>query len=81
VPLILLYVAAILLICRQVWGITQDRTLGDLAFWAGVIFAYNVGALAITFNYPLFISQGGMEFWLLNTALVIAVLRSRQIAQ
>jgi hypothetical protein len=77
VPLILLYVAAILLICRQVWGITQDRTLGDLAFWAGVIFAYNVGAIAVTFNYPLFIGQGGMEFWLLNATLVVAALRAK----
>jgi hypothetical protein len=77
VPLILLYVAAIFLICRQVWRFTQDRKIGDLAFWAGLIFAYNIGAIAVTFNYPLFIGQGGMEFWLLNATLVVAALRAK----
>jgi hypothetical protein len=37
-----------------------------------LIFAYNIGAIAITFNYPLFIGQGGMEFWLLNSSLFVA---------
>jgi hypothetical protein len=77
VPLILLYVAAIFLICRQVWQFAQDPKIGDLAFWAGVIFAYNIGAIAVTFNYPLFIGQGGMEFWLLNATLVVAALRAK----
>ena len=37
--------------------------------WATLILAYDVGAVANTFSYPLFIGQGGMEFWLLNAAL------------
>jgi hypothetical protein len=37
-----------------------------------LIFAYNIGAIAITFNYALFIGQGGMEFWLLNSSLFVA---------
>ena len=37
--------------------------------------AYDVGAVALTFNYPLFIGQGGMEFWLLNAALFTAAVR------
>jgi hypothetical protein len=72
VPLILAYVAAIVQTCRAAWTIAITRQLGDFALWGGLIFAYNIGALAITFNYPLFIGQGGMEFWLLNTALFVA---------
>ena len=30
------------------------------------------GALALTFSYPFFMSQPGMEFWLLNAALFSA---------
>lgn len=73
VPLILAYVAAIAIACHSAWKIAVDRKLGDFALWGGLIFAYNIGALAVTFNYPLFISQSGMEFWLLNAALFTAV--------
>jgi hypothetical protein len=34
--------------------------------------SYNVGALAICFNYPLFEGTGGIEFWLLNMAVLCA---------
>jgi hypothetical protein len=35
----------------------------------------------ITFNYPVFISQMGMEFWLLNAALFVAANRSSKLEQ
>lgn len=76
VPLILAYCLALYLACRTAWAIATQRHLGDFSLWGGLILAYNVGALAITFNYPLFISQGGMEFWLLNAVLFAA---ARQI--
>lgn len=72
IPLILAYVFAIYLACQTAWNITTNRKLGDFALWGGLIFAYNMGAIALTFNYPVFMSQGGMEFWLLNTALFVA---------
>lgn len=72
VPLILAYVAALAQACRAAWIIAIRHKLDDFALWGGLIFAYNIGALAITFNYPLFIGQGGMEFWLLNTSLFVA---------
>jgi hypothetical protein len=37
-----------------------------------MVFAYDVGALAMTFNYPIFISQSGLEFWILNACLFAA---------
>lgn len=71
VPLIVAYVAALVQSCRTAWRIAIGQ-LGDFAIWGGLIFAYNIGAIAITFNYPLFIGQGGMEFWLLNSSLFVA---------
>lgn len=42
---------------------------GEFWLWGALIFAYDLGALALTFSYPFFMSQVGMEFWLLNAAL------------
>ena len=70
--LIIAYVAAILVACYTAYKIAINRNLGDFGLWGGLILSYNVGAIATCFNYPLFISQGGMEFWLLNTALFVA---------
>jgi hypothetical protein len=72
IPLIIAYVFAIYVACRTAWKIATTRLLGDYNLWAGLIFAYNIGGLAITFNYPLFISQSGLEFWLLNATLFAA---------
>jgi hypothetical protein len=44
----------------------------DLWLWGMVIVGYNVGAFALTFNYPLFIGGLGMEFWMFNGALFAA---------
>lgn len=76
VPLIIAYVAALAQACRTAWKIAISPQVGDFTLWGGLIFAYNIGALAITFNYPLFIGQGGMEFWLLNSALFVAAYHS-----
>lgn len=79
VPLILAYVAALLLALLTAWRISGRTTAGgsDLYLWAALIVGYNVGAIAITFNYPLFIGQGGLEFWLLNGALFAAAASSQ----
>lgn len=79
VPLVFAYIAALTLACQTAWKIAINRTLGDFALWGGLIFAYDIGAVAITFNYPLFMSQGGMEFWLLNTALFVAAHNSTMV--
>ncbi len=76
VPMIIAYVAALAQACLTAWKIAISRQLDDFKLWGGLIFAYNIGAVAITFNYPLFISQSGMEFWLLNSALLVAAHQS-----
>ncbi len=72
VPLIIAYVAALYFACITAWQIAINRKFGDFSLWGGLVFAYNLGAIAITFNYPIFNSQGGMELWLLNGALFVA---------
>ncbi|WP_236721468.1 hypothetical protein [Trichormus sp. NMC-1] len=72
VPLIFAYIFTLYWACQTAWNIAINRKLGDFALWGGLIFAYDIGVVALTFNYPIFMSQGGMEFWLLNTALFVA---------
>jgi len=74
-PLIFLYTTAILIAtwsCLKIARTQAHNADPSLSLWATVILAYNVGALAICFNYPLFEGTGGVEFWLLNTAVLCA---------
>ncbi len=75
-PLVIAYVIAIAAAIRQAMKIALAAGPNALWIWAAVIVAYDFGALAVTFNYPLFIGQGGMEFWLLNAALFTGAQRS-----
>ena len=75
VALILLYTGAILIAswgCLKIARRQGSAVDPSLSLWAAVIFAYNVGALAVCFNYPVFEGTGGVEFWLLNAALLCA---------
>ncbi|MFI4874563.1 MAG: hypothetical protein ACIALR_04470, partial [Blastopirellula sp. JB062] len=69
IPLLLAYPAALAIACWFAWQVSCSKISGDLPVQAATILAYNVGAIAVTFNYPYFIGQGGLEFWLLNAAL------------
>ena len=71
-PLVIVYMAMITIACYTTYQIATNRRLGDFTLFGALILGYNVGAIATTFNYPFFISQGGLELWLLNTALFIA---------
>jgi hypothetical protein len=80
-PLMLSYFAAIITCLIWTFRAACEGRLGMLSTWAAIMFAYNLAALAVTFNYPLFIGQGGMEFWLLNAALYASVHRQRVLAR
>lgn len=74
-PLALLYCAAILVSLWMAWKIAsgrEPRAAPDLPFWGAVVLAQGIGAFALTFSYPIFLSQPGMEFWLLNACLFAA---------
>jgi hypothetical protein len=82
VPLILAYTAALFLAFRLAWQIAlrpASTAHDDLWLWGAILLAYNIGALAVTFNYPLFIGQGGLEFWLLNGVLFAAASNARPV--
>jgi len=72
IPLILLYSTAVLMTVWMSYRIALSRRTGELPLWAALLFALNIASVAVTFNYPLFIGQGGMEFWFLNCALYMA---------
>jgi hypothetical protein len=75
-PLIIAFGGAIFVTCWLTWRISISRESGLFSLWAPLILAYDVGIVALTFNYPIFLSQGGMEFWLLNALLYSAAVRA-----
>lgn len=77
-PLILAYVSALLLTLLTTLRIARWRSMSDptLSLWGSVILGYSVGTCALTFSYPVFLSQTGMEFWLLN-GVVFAAARTQ----
>jgi len=72
IPLVLLYVSAIGAAFVVAGRIALSRRGGTLPLLGAMVLAYDVAALATTFNYPLFIGQGGLEFWILNASLFAA---------
>ena len=82
-PLVLAYMTALAVALWAAWKIARAPSLPgarDLPFWGVIVFAHGVGAVALTFSYPIFLSQAGMEFWLLNAALFAAARHARQQA-
>lgn len=82
IPLVIAYAAALAVAIRTAWAMSREQGTSmksELALWAGIIAAYDVTAVATTFNHPFFISQAGMEFWFLNAALFSAVAHSQGI--
>lgn len=80
-PLLLTYVLTLGLTLWATWRIARARPPSaeahDLPFWGAIVLAYSIGATALTFSYPIFLSQSGMEFWLLNAALFAAARNAR----
>ena len=70
--LILAYTLVLVVAIRVSLKIALSRA-NDLWLWGAVVFGFNIGALALTFSYPFYMSQGGMELWLLNGAVFQAL--------
>jgi hypothetical protein len=74
-PLVMVYCLAIVVALLMAWKVAKGRAPShapELPFWGAVVLAHGIGALALTFSYPIFLSQPGMEFWLLNACLFAA---------
>jgi hypothetical protein len=81
VPLIVAYSGAVLLACVTACRIALSRLPQEITLAAAVIFAYDIGVFAVTFNYPMFIGQGGLDFWLLNGLLFAAACHASREAR
>jgi hypothetical protein len=78
------YFLALVVALWAMWKVARARApLGapDLPFWGTVVLAHGIGALALTFSYPIFLSQPGMEFWLLNALLFTVARHERKRAR
>jgi hypothetical protein len=83
-PLAILYCAALLVAIWTAWRVARAKPpegAPDLPFWGAIVLAHGIGAFALTFSYPIFLSQPGMEFWLLNAALFAAARHARREAR
>ena len=72
IPLVLAYLVALCMALKVALKITFDPGNAQLSVFGALMFAYDVSALADTFDYAFFISQRGLEFWLLNAVLFAA---------
>jgi hypothetical protein len=86
-PLAFFYCAALLIALYAIWKVAHapaPESAPELPVWATIVLAYGIGAFALTFSYPIFLSEPGMEFWLLNAAMFAAARharsRSRELA-
>lgn len=64
--------AAVVAACVLAVRITMQSRDDRFSGLAAVVAAFDLGVLANTFSYAVFISQTGMIFWLLNAALFAA---------
>ncbi|HEY5219967.1 MAG TPA: hypothetical protein VIJ16_09160 [Gemmatimonadaceae bacterium] len=73
-PLLLTYVAALLVTLWSTFQVARWKSKSDptLSLWGAAILGYSIGTCALTFSYPVFLSQTGMEFWFLNTVVFAA---------
>jgi hypothetical protein len=71
--LLLLYCGTFFVAIWVAWKIAATRK-DSIGLWSGVVFSYNIAALAGTFVFPLFMVQTGLEFWLINACLFSASL-------
>jgi hypothetical protein len=71
-PLLILAYVAVIGACVVAVRLALRARHEDTADAAAVIAAFDVGILANTFSFAVFISQTGMMFWVLNAALFAA---------
>ena len=72
VPLVITYMGLFACLIWTAWLLAIRQKSSDLGCWAGVIFGYNLAALAGSFVYPILALETGMEVILLNACLFAA---------
>ncbi len=74
-PLMLAYAGAVAAACVATLQVARRCPDRRVAGWGALLTAYNLGVVAVTFSYAPFAGQMGLEFWLLNAAVVTAAVR------
>ena len=69
IALIIAYPVAILIAIWWALRLSLNSPSLELGSFAIFVFAYDIGAFAMTFDYSFFMSQDGIVFWLLNAML------------
>jgi hypothetical protein len=72
IPYLVSMVVAVGTTCFKTWSSAIFYQKTEIGIIAALIFAYDMAVVAGTFNAHTLFSNGGMEFWLLNTALFTA---------
>ena len=80
-PLLIAYPVVLGMTLWNATKLALRRTTPGLEGWATVIAGYSLGSLAQTFSYPIFMSSLGLEFWLVNAALIQAAARPRSFVR
>lgn len=69
-PLLAAYLA---LLAVTMWSLAKiARRRGPMAVWALLCLAYDLGTLALTFDYTPFTGEMGVEFWFVNALVLTA---------
>jgi hypothetical protein len=76
-PLFLGYLGAIIAAMASTLRIALRGADPEVADWAAVVFAMNLGTLAACFAGPSFMGPGGVQFWLLAAVIHGANERAR----
>jgi hypothetical protein len=69
IPLVFLYALALALAMRVAYKIALNQRFAELGALGALVFAYDLSALAATFDGNYFIGGAGLDFWLLNAML------------
>ncbi len=69
IPFLVVYCVMLGMAGWFTWRVGTARGGGDLAIWGAVALAYNVAAVAASFDSPVFGTQLGLELWFLNACL------------
>ena len=79
IPLMISWAVALFVAFRATFAvaISKDASLRAISTWAGILVGYSMGLIALMFNGCPFAGTLGIDFWLLNAALVTAASQAR----
>jgi hypothetical protein len=80
IPLIIAYVVAVMMAMSFAYRTSLRTGEPRLGVWSALVFAYSVGAVADCFDGHFFMSQQGLDFWMLQ-GLLFAVTSSATFQQ